>query len=75
MIFHALTFAGSRGKCLNTRPLGQVLKHPPRDPASVKALKQACVIIILAYFNLLTKICTENAVKTLKYPFSDTEFL
>ena len=24
MFFHALTFAGSRGCCLNTRPIGQV---------------------------------------------------
>ena len=52
MIFHALTFAGSRGRCLNTRPLGPVLKHVPMDPASVNAMKQACVIVILAYFTL-----------------------
>ena len=32
MLFHALTFAGSRGSCLNTRPLGFL-----RDLASVKA--------------------------------------
>ena len=48
--FHALTFAGSRGSCLNTRPLGRVFKHRPRDPASVNAMKQTCVIVILAYF-------------------------
>ena len=50
MFFHALTFAGSRGSCLNTRPLGRVFKHLPRDPASVNEMKQACVIVILAYF-------------------------
>ena len=50
MFFHALTFAGSRGSCLNTRPLGQVFKQHQRDPASVNAMKQTCVIIILAYF-------------------------
>ena len=50
MFFHALTFAGSRGSCLNTRPLGRVLKYRPRDPASVDAMKQTCVIVILAYF-------------------------
>ena len=50
MFFHALTFARSRGSCLNTRPLGRVFKHPPRDPASVNAMKQTCVIVILAYF-------------------------
>ena len=33
-VFHALTFAGSQGSCLNTRPLG------PRDPASINAMKQ-----------------------------------
>ena len=49
MFFHALTFAGSRGRCLNTRPLGQVFKHRPRDQASVNAMKQTCVIVILAY--------------------------
>ena len=50
MFFHALTFAGSRGSCLNTRPLGRVFKHRPRDPAGVNAMKQTCVIVILAYF-------------------------
>ena len=48
--FHALTFAGSRGSCLTTRPLGRVFKHRPRDPAGVNAMKQTCVIVILAYF-------------------------
>ena len=47
--FHALTFDGSRGSCLNTRPLGQMFKHRPRDPTSVNAMKQTCVIVILAY--------------------------
>ena len=50
MVFHALTFAGNRGSCLNTRPLGRVFKHRPRDLASVNAMKQPCVIVILAYF-------------------------
>ena len=50
MFFHALTFAGSRGSCLNARPLGREVKHRPRDPASVNAMKQTCVIVILAYF-------------------------
>ena len=50
MFFDALTFAGSRGSCLNTRPLGRVFKLHPRDPASVNAMKQTCVIVILAYF-------------------------
>ena len=50
MFFHALTFARSRGSCLNTRPLGRVFKHCSRDQASVNAMKQTCVIVILAYF-------------------------
>ena len=50
--FHALTFAGSRGRCLNSRPIGRVFKHLPRDPVSVNAMKQTCVIVILAYFTL-----------------------
>ena len=57
MFFHALKFAGSRGSCLNTRPtgrvVGRVLKHLPRYPAIVNAMKQTCVIVILAYFTLL----------------------
>ena len=48
MFFHALTFARSRGSCLNTSPSGRVIKHRPRDPASVNAMKQTCVIVILA---------------------------
>ena len=50
MFFHALTFAGSRGCCLNARPIGRVFKHLPRDLArlSVNVMKQTCVIVILA---------------------------
>ena len=48
MFFHALTFAGSQGCCLNTRPIGGEFKHLPRDEASVNAMKQTCVIVILA---------------------------
>ena len=50
MFFHALTFAGSRECGLNKRLLGRVFKHCLRDPVSVNALKQTCVIVILAYF-------------------------
>ena len=50
MFFHALAFAGSRGSCLNKRPLGRAFKHRPRDPATVNAMKQSYVIVILAYF-------------------------
>ena len=50
MFFHALTVAGSRRICMNTRPLGRVFKHRHRDLASVNVMKQTCVIVILAYF-------------------------
>ena len=52
MFFHALTFAGSHGSRLNTRPIGRMLKHLPRDEASVNAMKQTYVIVIFAYFTL-----------------------
>ena len=42
VFFHSLTFAGFRGSCLNKRPQGRVLKHLPRDPANVNAMKQMC---------------------------------
>ena len=50
MFFHAITFAGSWGSCLKKRPLGQVVKHRQRDSATVNAMKQTRVIVILAYF-------------------------
>ena len=60
MFFRALTFARSRGSCLNTRPLGGVFKHQLRDLASVNAMKQICVIVILAYLPYLNLDRTEN---------------
>ena len=60
MFFHALTFAGSRGSCLTMRPLGRVFKHRPRDPASVNAMKQTCVIVILACLPDFSIIRAEN---------------
>ena len=60
MFFHALTFAGSRGSCLNTRPLGRVFNNLPRDPTSVNAMKQTCVIVILAYLPDFNLSRTEN---------------
>ena len=75
MFFHALTFAGSPESCLNTRLIGRVLKHLPRDPASVNAMKQTCVIVILAYFTNSNQIHTENTAKTSNCPFSYTGLL
>ena len=51
-----------------------VQRHP-RDPASVNAMKQTCVIVILAYLPYSSPIRTENAAKTLSCPFSYTGFL
>ena len=75
MLFHALTFVGSRGSCLNTRQIGRVLKHLPRDPASDNAMKQAYVSLFLHILPYSNKIHTENAFKTLTYPFSYTWYL
>ena len=38
------------------------VQHHPRDPASVNAMKQTCVIVILAYFTLFQR---QFALKTL----------
>ena len=51
-VFYALTFSRSRESCLNTRPIGWVFKHLPRDQASINAMKQTYVIDIIAYFTL-----------------------
>ena len=47
----------------------------PRDPASVNAMKQTCVIVILHILPYSSPIHTEKAAKTLNYPFSYTGFL
>ena len=69
MFFHALTFSGSQGSCLNMRLIGRVFKQLQRDPVNVNAMKTniICVIFILAYFYVFQpKFCTEKAAKTLK---------
>ena len=53
MLFHAFTIAGSRENCLNTRTIGRVLKHLPRDRAIVNAMKQTCVLVIFGLNNIL----------------------
>ena len=57
MFFHAL------GSCLNKRPrlIGQVFKHLPKGPASVHAMKETCVIVILAFLPYPNPIRSENA--------------
>ena len=51
------------------------VQHHPRDPAKVNAMKQTCVVVILAYLPYSNPIRTENAAKTLNCPFSYTRFL
>ena len=48
----------------------QSVQNHPRDPACVNAMKQACVIVVLAYLTFSSLICTENAAKTLNCPLS-----
>ena len=67
MFIHALTFASSRGSCLNLRPPGRELKHLSRDPANVNTMKQTCMIIIPAYLLISLSNRIENAVKLLKF--------
>ena len=77
MFFYALTFAGSRGSRLNMRPSGRVFKHSPRDPASVtcNAMKQTCVIVILAYFTSFSINRAENVSQTLDIQCLKLDFL
>ena len=37
--FSCIDICRARGSCLDTRPLGQVFKHRPRDPTSFNAMK------------------------------------
>ena len=75
MFFHALAFAGSGGSFLNTRLKGQVLKHLLRDPASVNAMKQTCVIVILAYFTVFQpKFALKTLLKQLNIHFLTLRF-
>ena len=55
MFIHALTFAKSRESCLNTRLQDRALRLLPRDPANFNALKQTCVIVILAILVAILK--------------------
>ena len=66
MFFHALTFAGSRGRCLSRRPTGLVLQHLQKDTASVNAMKQTCEIVILPYIPYSNQIRTGKAFKVIR---------
>ena len=60
MFVHALTFAGSTRSGLNRRLFGGVFKHSPKDPGSVNAIKQTCVIVIHAFLPDFNLNRTEN---------------
>ena len=55
MFYHALTFAGSRGCCLDTR-----VQTSSQDPASVNAMNQTCAIVVLAFLSDFNVNCAEN---------------
>ena len=84
MFFHALTFAGNRGSCLNMRPLDRMFKLLPRDPANIIALKQTWLIVIRAFLHSCIlydslKNPIEDARKIMKnhplMPFYFSQFL
>ena len=77
MFFHLLTFAGSQGSCLKTRPVGLMFKNHPRGLASVNAMKQTCdcVILILHFWSYSNQVVTENTALTLNIPFLSLDFL
>ena len=58
---------------MNMRLIGRVFKLLLMDPTSVNAMKQTCMVVILAYFTLFQPI--ENAAKTVNCPLSYTGFL
>ena len=62
MFFHALTFAGSRRSCLNSRPLGREFKNLVRDRTNVYAMKQTCMIVYYCIFNnyAMCQCCAVN---------------
>ena len=74
-VFSCINICRVSGCCLNTRLIRRVFKHLPRDPASVNAMKQTCVIIILAYFTLFLPNSHQHAAKTLNCPSSYAGFL
>ena len=74
MFFHALTFAESRGRCLNMRMIGQVLKHLPRDLQVL--VQHICDCYSSVFYLIPTKFALKTLLKHLKkYSISYTEFL
>ena len=65
MFFHALTFAGSWGSCLNTWPTGWVFKHRPRDSASDPNIHAWSL-----FLHMLSDFSINHAEKSLKHLIS-----
>ena len=59
MYFHALTFVGVLRKLFEHEA---VRPSCPRDQASVNAMKQTCVIVILAYFTCISTITVQKTL-------------
>ena len=53
MPFHALAFADGRGSCLKPEAAKPRVQTASKSSANINALKQACLIIILAFSHLL----------------------
>ena len=73
--FHALTFTGFRGSWTRSRRLSVHClnkKHLPRDPANVNALKQTCLIVILAFYMTPWKLPSKTPEKSWKCCFDTT---
>ena len=63
MFFHALIFAGCGGSCLNTRPIGPVFKHLPRDPTSANAMKNMCGHYSCIFYLIPTQFALKMLLK------------
>ena len=75
MFFHALTFAGPRGCCLNTRPIGWVFNIIRGTRQVLMQWNKHVWSLFLHILPYSSSIRTENAAKTLTCPFSYTGFL
>ena len=74
MFFQALTFAGSRGSCLNTRPIGRVFKLRPR---ARQVLMQWNKHVWSLFLHILPEFSihrAENVALTLNIPFLTLDF-
>ena len=71
MSFHVFTFAGSQGRCLNTRSSGRVFVHILRDPTKVQPIKKH----LLSLFLHILPDSNQNSKNIKLYFFSFSAFL